>query len=206
MGGMGTIVAVPTRSSVEVVDNRIVLHGVSWSDYERLLEIRGESAGVRLTYLKGDLELMSPSRIHEGITALIGRLVEAYADAKDLEIESFGSWTLRSQPKERGLEPDECYILGDPDGRETPDLAIEVEWTSSLVDKLEVYRGLGIREVWVWHRGEIEVNVLAGQSYERAERSALLPDLDLAGLTRHLAFPTQAKAVKAYRAWLRRRK
>ena len=53
-----------------------------------------------------------------------------------------GSWTIRSRPKERGLEPDECYILGDPGARKRPDLAIEVEWTRGLVDKVEVYRGL----------------------------------------------------------------
>jgi len=38
----------------------------------------GEKANPRLTYLDGALEIMSPSRTHETLKSLIGRLVEAY--------------------------------------------------------------------------------------------------------------------------------
>jgi hypothetical protein len=61
-------------------DNRVILHGVSWDAYERILEVRGDHGGVRLTYLKGALELMSPSNDHEYVKKTIARLVEAYAD------------------------------------------------------------------------------------------------------------------------------
>ena len=47
------------------VDQRVVLRGVSWSEYETLLAIRGDEAGVRMAYLEGTLELMTPSRDHE---------------------------------------------------------------------------------------------------------------------------------------------
>lgn len=36
--------------------------------------------------------------------------------------------TMREVPKEAGLEPDECYVIGAE--KEYPDLAIEVVWTS----------------------------------------------------------------------------
>jgi hypothetical protein len=43
------------------IDRRVTLHGVRWQDDEALLAIRGESSATRLTYLDGELELMSPS-------------------------------------------------------------------------------------------------------------------------------------------------
>ena len=203
---MSTAFDAPSRELLDSVDHRVVLHGLSWADYKRLLAIRGRGAGVRMTYLEGDLELMSPSRQHEGITSAIGRLVETYAEVRDLDLNSFGSWTIRSKPRERGVEPDKCYILGSPGEKRKPDLAIEVEWTRCLVDKLEVYRGLGVGEVWIWRRGRIEVYLLRGGRYELAEKSGLFPKLNLEELVRHLDYPSQTQAVRAFRAWLGRRR
>lgn len=185
-------------------DQRVVLHGVSWQDFERLLAIRGERAGVRMTYLEGELELMTPSRTHEGIKTTIGRILEAHAMARDLIIEGFGSWTLRNELRERGIEPDECYIVGTAD-KDRPDLAIEVIWTSGGIDKLDVYRGLGVPEVWLWRQGRIEVHVLHGDSYTRVETSGLLPDVDLTLAARCLLqAASQTEAVKTYLAALGR--
>ena len=114
----------------------------------------------------------------------------------------FGSWTLKNAPRARALEPDECYSLSL--GRPTrPDLAIEVVWTSGGIDKLEVYRGLGVREVWFWRKGAIEVSELIGDQYQRRDRSVLLPDLDLAELARHIDSENQTEAVRRYRQALR---
>ena len=50
------------------VDQRVILTGVSWKQYEALLELFGDDQpGVRVAYLAGDLEIMSPSRKHERI-------------------------------------------------------------------------------------------------------------------------------------------
>lgn len=201
---MGLPSETPTPELVASIDHRVVLHNVSWADYERLLAARGEGAGVRMTYLKGELELMSPSKSHEGIKKGIARLLEAWAEELDLELNGFGAWTLRSEPGERGLEPDECYILGEARDREVPDLAIEVEWTRGLVDKIEVYRGLGVPELWIWRAGRIDVQVLRRGRYQAAARSALLPALDLALLVQHLEQESQTRAVKSFRAALRR--
>ena len=81
---------------------RITLHGVSWDQYEALLGIRGESSGVRLTYLDGELELMSPSRPHEGIKKCIARLLETWALERGIDLDGFGSWTIRAQRARRG--------------------------------------------------------------------------------------------------------
>jgi Uma2 family endonuclease len=51
-----------------------------------------------------------------------------------------------------GFEPielnDECYCIGTE--KEFPDIALEVIVTSGGVDNLEVYKRLGIKEVWFW--------------------------------------------------------
>ena len=184
------------------VDHRVVLHGVSWEQYEAILAIRGDEGGTRLTYLQGELEIMTPSRQHETLKTLFGRLLEAYAEEAGIELNGAGSWTIRSAPKERGLEPDECYVIGDRE-TEVPDIALEVVWTSGLVDKMEVYRGLGVREVWVWRKGRIDVNLLRGDRYERAARSELLPGLDLELLATFLGRRDQTTAVREFRAVLR---
>jgi Uma2 family endonuclease len=185
------------------IDQRVFLRGVDWSQYEAILAMRGESAAVRVSYLEGVLELMSPSEEHERLKKMLARLVEAYAEELGLDLEGIGSWTLKRREHERGAEPDECYSLGPV--REVPDLAIEVIWTSGGLDKLEIYRRLGVREVWLWRRGEIEVFALHGDRYERASRSGLLPQLDLMLVRSLLDAPSQSAAVRELRARLRQR-
>jgi Uma2 family endonuclease len=186
-------------------DNRVLLHGISWALLEQILEARGDAAGVRITYLDGDLELMSPSRSHETIKKAIARLVEAYADELGIEFNGAGSWTLHKKKKKRAVEPDECYVLGPLGRRTAPDLAIEVVWTHGGLDKLDVYRGLGVREVWVWQEGRISVHLLRAGGYTQMPRSEALPALDLDLVARLAIGDSQTAAVRALRATLRRR-
>ncbi len=177
-------------------DQRVTLHNVPWSHYEILLAIKGEAAVPRITYLEGELELMSPSQDHEGLKKLLARLLEMYAFERDLPLQAYGSWTVRIAPKKRGIEPDECYVMGDPTGRDRPDLAIEINWTSGGIDKLAVYAGLEVDEVWMWHDGVIEIYLRSGDRYERVERSSMFPELDVALITRLLGYADHSKAVR----------
>jgi Uma2 family endonuclease len=144
---------------------------------------------------------MSPSRDHEAIKKCIARLVEAYAEERGLRLDGLGSMTIRSQPKERGIEPDECYELDGP--KEFPDLAIEVVWTSGGFDKLDIYRAFGVREVWVRRDSRIEVNALPEGNYERVTRSELFPELDLTAVAALAATDDQTRAVREFRGRLR---
>jgi Uma2 family endonuclease len=179
-------------------EDRIRFSGVAWEDYERLLAMRGESAVPRITYLDGEVELMVPGQPHEFTKKTVARLLEAWADARRVPLTGYGSWTLRNKRRKGGLEPDECYVLGIARKRR-PDLAIEVVWTSGGIDKLEVYRRLGVGEVWFWRRGVIAVHVLEREAYRQVERSLLLPDLDLQQLTHFAAREDQPHAVWDYR-------
>src|SRR5262245_19237719 len=88
-------------------DHYVHLYGVTWADYLRLLEIRGERSVPRMTYLEGTLEIMSPSITHEEITSYVGRLVEAWCLERGVEFTPLGSWTLKDEREERGVEADE---------------------------------------------------------------------------------------------------
>ncbi len=59
---------------------------------------------------------MLPSKGHERTKSYLGRLVEVFALERDLELSSYGAWTLKGALELAGVEPDECYIVG-------PDLA-----------------------------------------------------------------------------------
>lgn len=183
------------------VDQRVFLDGVSFELYEGLVASRGESAVPRLTYLDGTLEIMSPSTHHERIKTVVARLLEAWAEEHDIELSGVGSWTVKRKRKRGGLEPDECYIVG-PRQKPRPDIAIEVIWTHGGLDKLEIYRRLGVFEVWVWQDDRIQIHLLRG--YVPAQRSKLLPHLNLAELMRFIDPVRQTAAVRAYRAALRR--
>jgi Uma2 family endonuclease len=201
-GGMNAAAAQILDALQEDADQRVFLRGVSWRRFLDVLAARGDESAVRVTYIGGVLELMSPSINHEMIKKTLARLVEAYADELGLDLYGIGSWTLKSKLKKLGIEPDECYSLGKPG--KVPDLAIEVVWTSGGLDKLDVYLGLGVREVWVWEEGKLAAYVLRGERYVRAARSRLLSGIDLALLARLASRPDQPVAVRELRAALRK--
>ena len=195
----------PRKLVADEGEQRVRLHGVSWEFYERLLEARGDDAGLRVAYLEGELELMAPGQDHEVDKKRLARLFEAWAEEMGVEIDGVGSWTVKDRDVERGAEPDECYVLGVVDqATKAPDIAIEVVKTSGGINKLEIWRLLGAREVWFWHRGALSFHHLRGHRYIRATRSALVPKLDPALLTRFmLSGGSQTEAVRSLRRALR---
>lgn len=193
---------IPSGEHVPSADQRLVLHHMSWSHYETLLALRGEAPVPRMAFLDGAIELMSPSKDHERIKSYLGRLIETYALERGIELSPYGSWTLRSEPRQGGIEPDECFIVGTDQSAERPDLAIEVVWTSGGLDKLDVYRRLGVAEVWQWRGGAIAIFLLGDDGYARSPRSRCFPELDVGLLATYLDYPTVTQAIRAFRAVL----
>jgi Uma2 family endonuclease len=194
--------------SPERLDQRVRLHDVPWADYERLVEMRGESSGTRLTYLDGELELMTPSIDHESLKTMLARLLEAWSEHEGVELEGAGSWTIKEEAKKGGVEPDECYLIGAHKRRtaKVPDFACEVVWTSGGIAKLEVYRVLGVPEVWFYERGKLSFHVLDRSRYLRATRSRLLPRLDPALIESCMRAESQVEALRRLRGSLTRAK
>jgi Uma2 family endonuclease len=176
-------VAVPYHAPglpAELPEQRMLIYGVQWKDYVILREAL-DTPGLRMTYCEGALELMSPSRTHELRKTTIARLVELYAFLRELPLVGYGSTTFRNEAKERGAEPDECYCIGSlmKDG-ELPHVALEVIHTNPLLDKLHVYQGLGVPEVWLFRNDAFELYRLGDAGYQPIERSGFLPTLDFA--------------------------
>ena len=167
-------------------EERFISSGVSWYNYEALLTKLQENSHYRVTYLDGILEIVSPSIRHENIKKRLAILLERYLYKKRIKFKPMGSSTIRKQLKQAGAEPDECYCFGDP--KPIPDLAIEVNITSGSVDKLEIYRRLGVIEVWFWENNKLKLyhkredtpsEFLETNGYEQILRTELLPDLNI---------------------------
>lgn len=195
---------IPLGEYVPTADQRILLRGLSWAGFQTLIALRGERRRPRMAYLDGVVELMGPSRSHELITSNLGRFVEAFCSSRGIAWSPYGHWHLDDESEEAGVEPDECYIFGRDQSADRPALAIEVVWTSGGLNKLEVYRRLGVGEVWFWKRDIIAVHVLGPSGYETRDRSACLPDIDLALICRLARHQIVSDAVDEFREILRR--
>jgi Uma2 family endonuclease len=189
-------------------EQRLIMSDVTWEQYSTLVNAYiDEYPSLRMTYLEGVLEIMTTSNEQERLKKIIARLIEMYVVEKRTTLDGYGNATFRKEAAQRGLEPDECYCLGEL--REVPDIAIEIVLTSGGIDKLEVYRGLGIPEVWFWlakqqqwklDRLRVESNNLENQTkYENIARSEFLPELDFNLISQFIGATNQTEAVIAYR-------
>lgn len=165
-------------------EQHMLLRNVSWKSYVILRELL-DGPGVRMTYLEGALELMSPSIEHELWKTNIARLIELYAHLLRIDLRGYGSTTFRSAAKERGAEPDECYLVGKKLA-DYPDIVLEVIHTAPLLNKLEVYAAMSIAEVWIFRDGRFAVHAFDPSTgrYDASPSSRFLPDLDFALVAR----------------------
>ncbi len=186
----------------EARDDRVIFYSVPWERYVALREALEDITHARVNYLEGVLEIMSPSDKHEAEKTMFGRLLETYADLRGVPLEGRGSMTFRSKAVKRGAEPDECYFLGKVG--KIPDLVIEVNVRSGGIDKLSLYRGLRVPEVWLYGRGKLAVYLLGKNGYVLAPVSRALPDLDLDLLARLVQLESQVEAVRALKSSLSR--
>jgi Uma2 family endonuclease len=209
----------PTLQSAGPVaaDRRFVIHDVSWRLYETLLEQLGDHA-PRMTYDRGDLELMSPSPSHESFKSRLGRLIETMTYELGIAIRSGGSTTFKRKDLQRGIEPDECYwIAHERDVRARkkidlakdppPDLAIEIDISRSSLDRDSIYVALGVPEIWRFDGRRLRVYVRhASGRYRTSRSSAAFPFLPVQRLTSFLRLDPRRDEntqVREFVSWLR---
>ena len=186
------------RTELPKPEEKITLYGVTWEQYDTLVSMfMDKFPGLRMTYLEGTLEIMGTSSEHERLKTIIARLLEMYAVEKRITLNGYGNTTFRKEAKQRGLEPDECYCLGELTN--VPDIAIEIAITSGGIDKLAVYQGLSVTEVWFWQNEQFVLYRLQEEKYQQITRSEFLPDLDLALLSQFVNYDNQTEAVINYR-------
>jgi Uma2 family endonuclease len=198
-------------------EQRTVLYDVSWDTFESLLKDTGENRGSRFAYECGTLEIMTPLFEHENPKIQFDRLIFALAEVLDTELISAGSTTLKRKINKKGIEPDTCYyIQNEPAirGKETlnletdppPDLAIEIDITSSSVNKFNIYAALGVAELWRYDGDVLRFYQLLEGEYIEINFSVAFPVISVSDMTR---FIQQSKnmgeiaLLKSFRAWVR---
>ncbi len=204
--------------------DRVILPNISWRTYQSLIRDFESEPAIRLTYDRGSLEIRMPLDPHETYKKLLGRLIEAATEELDLEIRSLGSRTCDREDLARGLEPDQCYYIQnealvrdveqiDLAHFPPPDLAVEVDITSSSLDRFSIYTDLGVPEIWRYDGRSLTIYYLDEDRYQICDRSIALPLVKASDITRflELRFPKQEtqtvigenSLVKQFRQWLK---
>lgn len=189
-----------TKQPKKPTDQRLTHSGMSWHQFKLLQESFDGSPGIRLFYYRGEVEILALSKDHEVFSELIGILLVEYFVEKSIEFTPTGSFT---QEKEEvaSAQADKSYFINS-DGS-TPDLSIEVVFTSGNERKLPRYQALGVTEVWFWEDGLFSMYHSRSDGYERIYKSELLPDLDIGLLTRCVLMTSRLEAIREFRRGLR---
>jgi len=199
-------------------EQRLLLHNISWAEYEMIGAALRDRGGIRLTYDRGNLEIMTTSREHERSKMWLGGVLEGLAEEFHKEIEPAGNMTFKRKPEERGLEPDQCYWIAneplmrakltwDPDIDPPPDLFIEIEISRSFLDRMNMCATLGVPEIWCFDGETLRVYLLQPDcTYRESDSSPTFPGIALAGIVSFL-HPSETmdylSIVRAFRAWVR---
>ncbi|HEU0005479.1 MAG TPA: Uma2 family endonuclease, partial [Terriglobia bacterium] len=130
--------------------SKLTFYEVSWQQYEELLSQLSDAASPRVSYDSGRLDVMSPSTKHERLKNLLHGLLLILGDELDQEVLSFGSVTLKVEPKGKGVEADDCFYvqrageIGEKDQLDLrsdppPDLVLEIDITHESSSKFRIY-------------------------------------------------------------------
>ncbi|WP_304607867.1 Uma2 family endonuclease [Leptolyngbya sp. PCC 6406] len=172
---------------------RLLLHDVSWAEFEAILADLGDHRRTRIAYDHGLLEIMTPLPEHEYFKQSISIAIEDIAEVLEQDYESYGSTTWKQQAQQAGLEPDNCFyfqnealvrgkLTFDLDQDPPPDLALEIDITSKSLNRFPIYARLGIPEVWCYDQGALHIYLLQGDRYIESQQSQVFPALKIPAL------------------------
>jgi Uma2 family endonuclease len=196
--------------------DRVILKNISWQTYQSLILDLEREPAIRLTYNLGTLEIRMPAP-HETYKKILGRLIETATEELNLEIRSLGSLTCSREDLARGLEPDQCYYIQneamvrgieqiDLAKLPPPDLAVEIDITSSSLDRFAIYATLQVPEIWRYDGQLLFIYGLVGNEYTIQDSSIALPLLKTLDILRFLSLSVsigENSLVKQFRQWLR---
>jgi Uma2 family endonuclease len=176
---------------------RIILHGISWATYERLLADFQDSHAAHFAYDRGVLEIMVLSFEHEKINRLIHTLFEIIANEWEVDFENAGSTTFKREDLARGFEPDTCFYVQNVErvrGKKEidlttdppPDVVIEIDISSPSLDKFPIYAQIGVSEIWRYNGTTLTIFALDNGEYFAQEASRALSGLAGEVITRFI--------------------
>lgn len=195
-----------------------VIDNVTWDEYEEFLIDLDDSPYVRVFYDRGRMEVMSPARRHEKGKNVVKHLVTAIGFEYGVLLTCIASTTLKREPLERGAEPDDSFYIQnaaraianqdenlDLEKEPPPDLVIEIDRTSSSLNKFAIYAALGVPEFWRIVGKRVRFYLLREGHYEESEKGGAFPFLTAEALSPFLEQGIregEIAATLAFRKWL----
>lgn len=198
---------------------QVLLRNISWETYQQLVRELESQPRTRLTYDNGMLEIMTPLNPHEDAKYVISRLVDTLTEEMDVEVRGLGSSTWNRKDLAKGIEPDSCFYIKNEAkirGKEQidlnqdppPDLAIEIDITSSSLNRMAIYAALGVPELWRYQEGKLTIYYLLDGEYQAREYSLALPYLRGADVVRFLEMAKvmgETSLIREFRRWIRQK-
>ncbi len=170
------------------INQKLILQGVGWDFYERILSEFEDSNALHFAYDDGFLEIEVPLFEHETANRILQNLVTVICIEKEIEVINAGSTTFRKRAKAKGVEPDTCFYIQNEtkvrgkidinlENDPPPDLVIEVDIKSPSLNKMPIYAALGVGEVWLYKGEKVEFYKLYGEFYQQITMSVAFPFL-----------------------------
>ena len=208
---------VPVLEDPDVESGRVALSNVRWSTYEALLADTRQASGTRIFFDRGELEIVTPSPLHERIGHLLGRFIDSVSLEKGIPVRGQGATTWRRRDLGRGFEADLCYYVGHEisvRGKDAidlardppPDLIVEIDISRSSEGRRSMYAAFGIPELWHNDGERTEFRVLGENGYTTTERSLAFPFLLSSDIDRFLArrnTTDETTLLAEFRDWVR---
>jgi Uma2 family endonuclease len=181
------------RAMTSEPDQRVVIRGVDWDFYERLVDSIPEDEHIHVDYDGKDVELlMVTGPFHEGVGTLMSQLIQEVAKELEIAQKCYGKTTWKRPEVARGLEADDCYFfraekleaIAAARARKSrkvadypnPDLGIEVDISRSKIDRPGIYAALKVAEVWRFEDEMIFIDQLGeDEQYHPSPESQFLP-------------------------------
>ena len=193
------------------------LEDISWNEYEQLLDQLAEWRGMRVSYDRGRVEIMSPSFQHEKFIAFISGVGRILAEEMDLTVEAAGATTYKQESLLKGSEGDESFyvqnaiaIIGkrqiDLDIDPLPDIVVEVDITNESLGKFPIYAAFLVPEIWRYDGKQARIYHLVNESYVERDASLSFPVLTAQAMSEFLEqskTQEQTAALAAFRQWVR---
>lgn len=175
----------------------VAMTEVSWQEYVQFLGMFKRRRALS-AFLDGTLELMSPSHSHELYKNAIHDMILGLIVAFDLPYVNMGSATFRSEKGSYGVEPDDCWWIGnaarvagkteiDPSGDPPPDIMVEVDLSRDSSMRLAVYRAMKVPEVWGYDGKTLVVKRLTRAGDRPVSESISFPRVPVSKLNDRLA-------------------
>ena len=175
--------AVLTETKTRIlIEEHIVLRGVSWKIYEQLTKEHEDRSAPRFTFNQGCLEMYMPSQKHEEKATFLEDIIRTLAEEKDIEVRNIRSTTFKKDDLEKGVEPDGCFYLQSYEkvfGMTKidlevfpPDLVIEVDIFSPSINRFPIYAEFKVPEIWRYLNDEVKIYFFDGKNYLATEESS----------------------------------